>query len=81
MKSSDAYPTLNRADAIAAIEMARELISKTGPNRLSLFETEIIELSPKAQEKFAELLLNPPEPSAGLRHAFARHRQLIRRMQ
>lgn len=36
-----------------------------------------LRLSREAQEQFAMLLLNPPEPTAALRRAFARHRELI----
>jgi uncharacterized protein (DUF1778 family) len=39
--------------------------------------TEIIRLSVEDQRRFAELLLNPPEPTPALRRAFKRHRALF----
>lgn len=41
-------------------------------------KTEIIRLSVAGQRAFAEALINPPRPSAGLKKAFAAHRKLIR---
>ena len=41
-------------------------------------KTEIIRLSVEGQRAFAEAILNPPEPSAGLRKAAKAHRRLIR---
>ena len=40
-------------------------------------EIEVIRLSREGQEKFVDLLLNPPEPTAALKKAFRRHHQLI----
>jgi uncharacterized protein (DUF1778 family) len=45
--------------------------------RRTIADVEVISLSRKAQEKFAALLLNPPQPSPALRKAFKRHRRLI----
>ena len=44
----------------------------------TITEIEIIRLSREAQEKFVEMLLNPPRPSPALKKAFARHRTLVR---
>jgi uncharacterized protein (DUF1778 family) len=41
-------------------------------------ETDVIRLSVAGQRAFAEALLDPPGPSAGLRQAFESHRRLIR---
>lgn len=46
--------------------------------RRTIADVEIIRLSRAAQEKFAALLLNPPQPSAGLKKAFKQHRRLVR---
>ena len=51
----------------AAIEAANKVIT----------DTELIRLSREAQQRLVELLLDPPEPNAALRAAFARHRELI----
>jgi uncharacterized protein (DUF1778 family) len=41
-------------------------------------ETHIIRLSLEDQRRFAEALLNPPEPNEALRRAFESHRRLVR---
>ena len=41
-------------------------------------EVEIIRLSVAGQRAFAEAIINPPEPSEGMKKAFANHRRLIR---
>lgn len=41
-------------------------------------ELEVIRLSRAAQDKFIDLLLNPPPPTPALKKAFARHRTLVR---
>jgi len=40
-------------------------------------DVEILRLSRQAQEQFAALVLDPPEPTAALVRAFERHRALI----
>ena len=40
-------------------------------------ELEVIRLSLAAQEKFADLLLNPPPVAPALKKAFERHRALV----
>ncbi len=44
----------------------------------AITEIEVIRLSREAQEKFVELLLNPPPPAPALKKAFERHRALVR---
>jgi uncharacterized protein (DUF1778 family) len=44
----------------------------------TISETEIVRPSVAGQRAFAEAILDPPEPSEGLRKAFASHRRLIR---
>lgn len=53
------------------VAAAREAASRT------IEETEIIRLSVEGQRQIAELLLNPPEPTAALKRAFQRRRQLF----
>ncbi len=43
----------------------------------AIAEIEVIRLSREAQEKFVELLLNPPEPAPALNRAFKRHRAMF----
>lgn len=40
-------------------------------------EAHVVRLSVDGQRRFAEALLNPPEPSPGLRRAVDRHRRLV----
>ncbi|CAM2066818.1 DUF1778 domain-containing protein [Sulfidibacter corallicola] len=40
-------------------------------------ESEIIRLSVLDQERFAQAILDPPEPTAALKKAFARRRELL----
>ena len=54
------------------IAAAREAAEQT------IEKTEIIRLSVEGQRAFAEAILNPPEPSAGLRRAAQNHSRLIR---
>lgn len=42
-------------------------------------DVEILRLSRQAQEQFAALVLDPPEPTAALVRTFERHRKLIRK--
>jgi uncharacterized protein (DUF1778 family) len=43
----------------------------------AIADVELLRLSRQAQEKFAALILDPPEPTAALVRAFERHRALI----
>ncbi len=54
------------------VAAAREAAERT------IEKTEIIRLSVAGQRAFAEAMLNPPEPSAGIEKAAAAHRRLIR---
>jgi uncharacterized protein (DUF1778 family) len=40
-------------------------------------QAEVIRLSMADQERFAQALLSPPEPTPALKRAFARHRKLV----
>ena len=44
----------------------------------TIADIEVLRLSRQAQEQFANLLLNPPAPTAALARAFQRHRDLIK---
>ena len=45
--------------------------------RRTIEEAEIIRLSADDQRRFAEALLNPPEPNAAMRRAAEAHRRLV----
>jgi uncharacterized protein (DUF1778 family) len=75
-------------EALAIVKQAAELQGRSvsefivsaaqeAANR-AIAETAIIRLSAEGQRAFAEALLNPPEPSDGLKRAAAAHRRLIR---
>ncbi len=54
------------------VSAPQEAASKT------IEETTINRLSAEGQRVFAEAIINPPEPSAGLKRAFDAHRRLVR---
>lgn len=62
---------LGRSVSDFVVSAAQEAAQKT------LAEAELIRLSRKAQQQFADLLLNPPKPTPALRRAFKRRRTLI----
>ena len=45
--------------------------------RHTIEDAEIIRLSAEGQRRFAEALLNPPEPNEALKRAFEHHRRLV----
>ena len=45
--------------------------------RHTIEDAEIIRLSAEGQKRFAEALLNPPEPNEALKRAFEHHRRLV----
>ena len=45
--------------------------------RQTVADVEILRLSRKAQEQFASLILNPPQPTPALTRAFRRRRALL----
>ncbi len=77
--SPDALAIVKRAAEIQGrsisdfvVAAAREAAERT------IEKTEIIRLSVEGQRAFAHAILNPPEPSAGLKKAAKAHRRLIR---
>jgi uncharacterized protein (DUF1778 family) len=60
-------PSLTDFVVTAAQEAARHTIE----------DAEIIRLSAEGQRRFAEALLNPPEPNEALKRAFEHHRRLV----
>jgi uncharacterized protein (DUF1778 family) len=53
------------------VAAAQEAAQKT------VTEVEVMRLSREAQEKFVELLLNPPDLAPALKKAFRRHRERV----
>lgn len=75
-------------DALAAVRRAAEIQGRSvsdfvvaaaeeAANR-TIEQAHIIRLSLEDQRRFAEAILNPPEPVAALRRAFRRHRKLVK---
>jgi uncharacterized protein (DUF1778 family) len=46
--------------------------------RRTIAETDLVRLAVEDQRRFAEAILDPPQPAPALRRAFARHRRLVR---
>ena len=44
----------------------------------TIAESGVIKLSLASQQAFAEMLINPPEPTESLRKSIARHKALVR---
>ena len=75
-------------DALAIIRRAAEIQGRSVSDFVvaaaqeaaerTIEKTEILRLSVEGQRAFAEAILNPPKPSAGLRKAAKAHRRLIR---
>ena len=74
-------------DALAIVRRAAEIQGRSVSDFLvaaaqeaasrTIAETEIIRLSVEDQRRIAEAIMNPPEPTPGLRKAFQRHRELF----
>jgi uncharacterized protein (DUF1778 family) len=78
----DALEIVKRAAEIQGRSVSEFVVSaaREAANR-AIEEASVIRLSSLAgQRAFAEAILNPPKPSAGLEHAFASHELLIREM-
>jgi uncharacterized protein (DUF1778 family) len=75
-------------EALAAVRRAAEIQGRSVSDfdvaaaqeaaERTIEQTQILRLSLADQERVADLLLNPPKPSAALDRAFAAHRELIR---
>jgi uncharacterized protein (DUF1778 family) len=78
-------------DALALVKEAAELEGRSISDfvvaaaqeaaRRTIEETHITRLSLEDQQRFVDLLLNPPEPSPALKRAAKAHRRLIQEPQ
>jgi uncharacterized protein (DUF1778 family) len=74
-------------DALAIVRRAAELQGRSLSDfitaaaedaaRKTIEETHVIRLSIEDQQRFIDLLLNPPPPTAALKRAHTHHKQLI----
>ncbi|KAA6186201.1 DUF1778 domain-containing protein [Thiohalocapsa marina] len=77
--TQDLHAALKRAAEIQGRSMTDFVIAAVQEAaRHALEEAEVIRLSLEDQQRFAEALLTPPEPSPALRRAMKRHAQLLR---
>lgn len=75
----DALAIVKRAAQIQGRSVSEFVVAAAQEAAARTIEkTEIIRLSVAGQRAFAEAIINPPKPSAGLEKAFASHRRLIR---
>jgi uncharacterized protein (DUF1778 family) len=75
-------------DALAIVRRAAEIQGRSVSDFVvaaaqeaaerTIERTEMIRLSVEGQRAFAQAILNPPKPSAGLKKAAKAHRRLIR---
>ena len=79
--AADALEIVKRAAEIQGRSVSEFVVSaaREAANR-TIEEASVIRLTLAGQRAFAEAILNPPKPSAGLKRAFASHELLIREM-
>lgn len=72
------YSQMRRAAELRGMTLTGYLIATAGEQaRREVEEAEIIRLSREDQIRFAEALIDPPEPNARLRKAAERHAALV----
>lgn len=77
--SFDLHATLKRAAELQDRTMTDFVVSAVQEAaQRAIEQAEIIRLSLKDQECFAQALLSPPEPTPALQRAFARRHKLLR---
>ena len=75
---ADTYALLKRAAEIDGRSLSDFVVAAAAQAARQMIEsTEVIRLSRAAQEQLVDLLLNPPEPNAALKKAFARRQALF----
>jgi len=76
--STDLHAILKRAAAIQGRTMTDFVVTAVeSAAREAIENTEILRLSVEDQARFADALLNPPEPAPALKRALERHAKLI----
>ncbi len=76
--SKELHATLKRAAELQNRTMTDFIISAVQEAAIQAIEkAELIRLSMADQEKFAQALLSPPEPSEALKRAFSLHREQV----
>jgi uncharacterized protein (DUF1778 family) len=72
------YEKLKQATEIQGCTLTDFVVSAVQDAVHRAIHTEILHLSPEAQQCFVEALLSPPEPGEALKRAFALNDQLLR---
>jgi len=76
--STDLHAMLKRAAEIQGRTMTDFVVSAVqDAAQRAIEQAEVIRLSLRDQERFAEALLSPPRPSAALKRAMVRHGKLF----
>jgi uncharacterized protein (DUF1778 family) len=72
------YQTMQRAAELRGMTLTGFVLATAGEDaRRVVEEAEIMRLSREDQERFAQALLDPPEPTGRLARAARRHADLI----
>jgi uncharacterized protein (DUF1778 family) len=75
----DALAMVRRAAEIQGRSISDFVVAAAQEAALrTVSQVEVIRLSRAAQEPFAKVLTKPPAPTAALKKAFARHRNLVK---
>lgn len=73
------YNQMQRAARLRGMTLTGYLIATVGEDARRVVEdAEILRLAREDQIRFAEALINPPQPNARLAHAAKRHAELIK---
>ncbi len=74
------YDQMRRAARLRGMTLTDYLIATVGEDARRVVEdAEILRLAREDQIRFAEALINPPQPNERLAHAAKRHAELIKR--
>ena len=75
------------ADVMAVLKRAAEIEGRTltdfvvstahAAARRTIEDAEVVRLSVEDSQRFAAMILTPPEPASALRRAFQHHRKLV----
>ncbi len=77
--STDLHSMLKRAAELQGRTMTDFVVAAVQEAaQRAIEQAEVIRLSLADQERFAQALLSPPQPSPGLQRAFARRSKLLR---
>jgi uncharacterized protein (DUF1778 family) len=76
--SNELHAMLKRAAELQGRTMTDFVVAAVQDAALrAIGQAEILQMTLKDQQRFADALLSPPKPSAALKRAFARRRKLL----